>query len=264
MDLMRLHDLAAVNTYFEPRKGETAHTYLATKQHDMAESIQNDRGEYVGVNVLTKYKGKQISGKVVSVNGTNNNSDLTSDNTSGPTNIVQRQWTVRFAGGFTKRYSRHSLEEMLVVGEKEKIGKQLDYIFISNRRKSCVMQCRPRWGPSRHRNRHGQRDDHTLLEWKWKWRLRTVKANPVRDYTPLYKIKQETNSAILTNFETVLTHRLTELEYSNDTDTSTAMYDKFRKAVTHATEATLPIRRKTKNLRAHQSTVQATHRNDRH
>ena len=40
MDLIRLHDLTAVNTYFEPREGETAHTYLATKQHDMTESIQ--------------------------------------------------------------------------------------------------------------------------------------------------------------------------------------------------------------------------------
>ena len=32
MDLMKLHDLTAVNTFFAPKKNETVHTYLATKQ----------------------------------------------------------------------------------------------------------------------------------------------------------------------------------------------------------------------------------------
>ena len=103
--------------------------------------------------------------------------------------------------------------------ETEKIGKQLDYVLISRRRKSCVTQCRPRWEPSIHRNIHGHRNDHALVECIWRWRIRAEKSVEVKDFSPLYV--QETDdhgnpveNKLLEFFERVIRARLIELKYS--------------------------------------------------
>ena len=257
MDLMRLHNLVAANTYFKPEEGKSVHTYLATKQRGMSDEIQNDRGEYVGACVLAKYKGEPVKGKVVAIQDENANSRTPADPNTGSTNArrIRRNWIVRFADGYTKKYSKKALQKIMVIHETEKIAKQLDYILISNRRKSCVTNCRPRWAPSRHRDLHGHSNDHALLECTWRWRLRKVKTNPVRDYTPLYApptVDEHGNpvaNALLTTFETSLRDKLAALKYSKDSDTSGAMYEKFCAAVTHAAETTLPLRIRTKGIK---------------
>ena len=74
-----------------------------------------------------------------------------------------------FAVSTVRRWLRdplwqEGLGKILVVEETEKIDNQLDYVLISRRHNSCVTQCRPRWGPSKHRDLHGHRNDHTLVE----------------------------------------------------------------------------------------------------
>ena len=74
MDLLRLHELTAVNTLFQPRHGKEVHTFLHTApqggdaQGGQADS-DNDYGEYVGSYCKCKYHGKQIGGRVKAVFG---------------------------------------------------------------------------------------------------------------------------------------------------------------------------------------------------
>ena len=109
----------------------------------------DDQGEYVGRTVQTKYKGKTISGTVEASLGTQGG---------------EREWVVRFKDKYVTHYSREQLEKILLVAETEKSGKQLDYVMVSARRVSCVTQCRPRWGPSKHRDLYGHKNDHALID----------------------------------------------------------------------------------------------------
>ena len=138
-------------------------------------------GEHVGDNVLTQYRGNMVKGKVEAVYGTDNG---------------DRRWIVRFADGYTKRYNKQSLLKILIYKETAKIGKQLDYALISNRWKSCVKNCRPRWGPAMHRDRHGHKNDHALVECTWRWRLKSHKKIWTKDFNPLY-VKRPTSTATL-------------------------------------------------------------------
>ena len=137
--------------------------------------------------------------------------------TSSPnqnSNGYTKKWITKYADGYIARHARKELEDVLIVEEKPKTGKQLDYILVSARRKSCVLQCRPKWGPSMHRNKHGQRDDHALVECSWKWRLRKVKTRPTRDFSVLYADKctdvagNTTPNTTLTEFDKAMSAKL--------------------------------------------------------
>ena len=67
MQLLRLHDLTAVNTFFQPRHGKQVHTYLHTAPQ--GGNNDSDYGEYVGAHCIAKYKGKQIGGRVKAAYG---------------------------------------------------------------------------------------------------------------------------------------------------------------------------------------------------
>ena len=137
--------------------------------------------------------------------------------------------------------------------ETDKVGKQLDYVMVSARRVSCVTQCRPKWGPSKHRDLHGHKNDHALVECTWRWRLKTVRSQSVKDYDYLYEQKIDDNGnpikdEILQAFEDELEHNLGDLDYSMY-DSATDMYRKFCTAVVHAVKIILSTIKKRKGIR---------------
>ena len=60
--LMRLNQLATVNTMFQPKRNKFVCTFLQTETSDN-ENV-NDFGKYIGQKVKTKYKGVWVSGVV--------------------------------------------------------------------------------------------------------------------------------------------------------------------------------------------------------
>ena len=227
MQLMQLHELTAANTLFEPRCTSALYTYLQTKSSE--QSAAGDHGEYVGETVRTRFKNKWYEGLVLATHGRNG----------------KQQWTVKYSDKFTQQYGRISLEKILVRTKREKIGKQIDYIFVSSRWKSCVTNCRTRWGPSIHRDIHGERNDHALVECNWKWRIRTIKSQPRKDLNCLYTQVKDANGNPTANphmlaFEEALDAKLKELKYSASDDNTTAMYAKICTAIEHAIDATVP------------------------
>ena len=188
MQLLRLHELTAVNTLFPPRHGKEVHTYLhtapqggCTQGGQDGANAENDYGEYVGTQCKAKYKGKHINGKVKAVFG----------------GKKSKRWIVQFDDGFVLRCGQKTLKKLLIVTKKKQLGKQLDYILVSSRWQSCVRSCEPKWGPSMHRNIHGHKGDHALLACTWNWRIRTEKQQPTKDFSALAQ------AAVLEDFNDV-------------------------------------------------------------
>ena len=65
LDLMRMYDLYAVNTHFEPKKNETVNSYLCPKPK--VDHAQGDFGLYVGAQVSANYNVKIVAGEVINV-----------------------------------------------------------------------------------------------------------------------------------------------------------------------------------------------------
>ena len=85
-----------------------------------------------------------------------------------------------------------------------------------------------------HRNIHGQKADHALLACEWKWRLRSVKSQPAKDFSSLQKAET------CGHFNDAIEEKLVQLAYNAKTDDATAIYDKMCMAIQHAVEKTLP------------------------
>ena len=162
LELMHMHELTAANTLFEPRHQSALYTFLQSERDGMRE--HGDMGEYVGRKTKVKCKDTWITGTVKSVH-----------NIDG-----EQEWLVCNSNDTVHRYNRKHLEKILVRTAKRKVGKQLDYILVSTRWKSCIRSCRTRWGPSMHRDLHGEKNDHALLECVWNWRIRTEKHAHVK------------------------------------------------------------------------------------
>ena len=73
---------------------------------------------------------------------------------------------------------------------------KLDYCLVANRWKSCVEDCRVKWGTSLHR--FGKKFDHGLLSTTWTWRIRTVKTSPpwlwCNEYRTVGRLRQRTTA----------------------------------------------------------------------
>ena len=217
LDLMHMYDLYAVNTHFEPKHGETVHTYLCPKPKKVSD--QGDFGLYVGERVACNYNGKLINGNITSVAlGNGQEEDV---------------WTVQFDDGYTTQCGKQKLQDLLQNAENVQIKKQIDHILISSRWRSSVLQCRPRWGPSIHRSITGKPSDHALLECTWKWRMRLIKSNPVPDYSVLREDKY------VQMFERAVQAKLQSLQFSKADETAD-MYAKMCAAITHAAKEVLP------------------------
>ena len=61
MDMLRLNDLAAVNTFFQPKPSKTVHTYLHTKR----DADADDTGMHVGREVKQRYRVQWVTGEVI-------------------------------------------------------------------------------------------------------------------------------------------------------------------------------------------------------
>ena len=63
---------------------------------------------------------------------------------------------------------------------KQKRPTKLDYLCVSNRWKSMILDCKVRWGPAIHR--FDQQFDHGFLIAKWRWRTKRVKKKRRPDF----------------------------------------------------------------------------------
>ena len=237
MQLMQLHELSAANTLFKPRRRSALQTFLQTKRSDTI--AHNDLGEYVGKKTVAKFKGRWIRGEVKSTSTDNDD---------------EQQWLVKFDDGYIKIYDRKALEAILVREPSEKVGRQLDYILISTRWKSCVQQCRTRWGPAIYRDLHGEKNDHALLECTWTWRIRMQKKEKCKDLDCLYEDPTDEEgkpieNVIRTEFQESVAASLTQQGYDAVNDDTTTMYEKTVNAINHAIETVIPTKEKTSGIR---------------
>ena len=228
MQILQLHELTAVNTTFEPRRTSALHTFIQTKRKEDSES---DYGEHVGKSVRTRYKNEWYQGDVVSTYGQNG----------------KQKWIVKYTDNYVRHYGRKQLENILTRIKKEKIGKQIDYVIVSSRWKSCVVNCRTRWQPAIHRDIHGERNDHALVHCIWKWRLRVTKSKPCKDLNYLFSQKKDehgnpVSKARMATFETAVEDKLEQLNFSASNDNATDMHSKICTAINHAIETTVPSR----------------------
>ena len=224
-ELLRIYNLTAINTTYRPKKGKSVHTFLKTKR---SENINSDLSQlYVGRTATCKYKKRWITGKVIAP------SVITSE----------PAWIVRYSDGYHKTYNEESLKKVLVHEKPDKVGHQIDYIFVSRRWKSSVTSCSVSWAPSIHRNLHGEKDDHALLHTKWKWRIHSPKTRIVKDFTALTKVWRDEQGNLIANptlnaFSAVVESKMTELG-SQDMD-AIALHKCMSAAIKYAIDTTLP------------------------
>ena len=130
LDVMHMYGLTAAYTIFEPKHKTALHTFLQTERGGM--SAHGDLGEYVGAKVKLKINNKWDTGIVKSTSH------------SGE----EQEWLVTNDDGSTHRLNRAQIEKSLVRTTRKKSDKQLDYILVSTRWRSCIKNCRTRWGPA--------------------------------------------------------------------------------------------------------------------
>ena len=145
MDMLRQFDLFAINTNFQAKHKSSNATFIKTTAVESYERYESyeDLGFLTGKQVITRYHSNWIKSTVKAL-----------DNSSTSNDEVKK-WTVVFEDDYTMRCSERWIIEHLVLKSKTKrkrIQKQIDYIFVSNRWRSSVMDAKVRWGPSIHRN----------------------------------------------------------------------------------------------------------------
>ena len=92
-----------------------------------------------------------------------------------------------------------------------------------------------RWAPSKHRSLHGDREDHGMVASTWKWKIRSVKPQPKKDFSVL---KQPEMAA---KFDRIVEEKLAEQGCTRDTDpNATELYNYMSTAIHHAIETVLP------------------------
>jgi len=114
--LLRLNQLAAVNTMFQPKKNHSVCTFLQTESAGNNNQV-NDFGKYIGNDVKANYKGEWIKGVVESAY----------TNKKG-----QMRWSLRFNDDHVMQCTEKQMRNMLVYVRRKQIGRQLDYILIQN------------------------------------------------------------------------------------------------------------------------------------
>lgn len=63
----------------------------------------------------------------------------------------------------------------------------MDYILVSNRWLTCVLDAGVRWRPSEHRNIYG-RADHALVQCKFSWKIRSPKPKKKKEFVVLFDV----------------------------------------------------------------------------
>ena len=132
---MKNHDLFTVNNKF--RKRQSPATYLNV----IAQGTAGVHDQYLGREVKVRWKSKDRFGKII-------------ENFSDRYGV--RRWKVQFNDGYVKSYLESELERILILQKRTIEGKQLDYIFVSNRWLTSVEDASVKWGPSEHWNLYGR------------------------------------------------------------------------------------------------------------
>ena len=96
-----------------------------------------------------------------------------------------------------------------------------------------------------HRDLHGEKNDHALVECRWKWRIRAVKPQPAKDFDCIYAQEQDGQGNPTVNqkrlaFIKAIEDKLADLQYDEVDDNTTEMYEKICAAIHHAIDTTLP------------------------
>ena len=98
-----------------------------------------------------------------------------------------------------------------------------------------------------HRDLHGEKNDHALVECKWTWRIRTKKTQACKDFDCLFTQKRDkagSPTECMIQFEEVVSKKLKELAYDATTNSATEMYDKICESINFAMDTVLPTRRR--------------------
>ena len=118
---------------------------------------------------------------------------------------------------------------------------KLDYICMSNRWKSMVINSKTRWGPSIHR--FGQAFDHGLLSATWRWKTKRKKKTKARNYAAL------TENQSWPEFDTALRIKLQKEEeprrYEKEPDNEALdnRYSRFTSCVYETIQEIVPERK---------------------
>ena len=121
--------------------------------------------------------------------------------------------------------------------------KKLDYFFVSNRWKSCVQNSKTDWAPSEHR--FGKLFDHSLIKIKWKWRVKTEKSVPTKDYKAMDRSKwQQFGAEFLSAMEKSETPTSQDANESID-ENLTRMNSCLRQAI----ETTVPNKKRLSTIK---------------
>lgn len=163
-------------------------------------------------------------------------------------------WKVRFADGYEEMYGEKKLKKILVRQRRNMEGKQLDYILVSNRWLTCVLDASVRWGPSEHRNVYG-RADHALVQCKFSWKIRSPKPKKRKDFTSLFEtdvgLQEEGKPLSVEVFNEALETKMEELiaaRGDDEADTVEWQYADMCCALQHAI-STLPDVSKTTHVK---------------
>ena len=180
MEVMRMFNLRAVNTDFQPADNKPATTFT------MPNKVNQQSRDLSGKYIKLKYKGLKHKGKI-----TGPTALAAAESTNSPTSNPSL-WNVEFDDGFKTSMCPCKIKEYLIKPRDPKnasLEKQLDYILVSNRWKSSVSDVKVRWGPSIHRN--GRKADHALVMSRWKWKVRSPRQSARKDWSILSRADQD-------------------------------------------------------------------------
>ena len=161
---------------------------------------------------------------------------------------------MRFKDGYSKTYSEKELDQILVLVKRKTEGRQLDYIFVSDRWQTSVQDASVKWGPSEHRNIQGKAD-HALVCCKWVWRLQANKSKKVKDFGALDEKTRE-GRQVIAKFNEAVTAKTEELRAEQSKITIERQYEHLCEAINHAIRTTLPDRQNGKRI--HRSVSERT------
>ena len=201
IDIMRMFDLVAANTLHQPKKGHSSTTFVqnikdssdsshtnghtalhcplvnaSSYDHSIATSAVPNTSttstteSFLGRKVITKYRGKFIQGTV---------------KFGFKEGGVQR-WSISFNDDYQSHFDSTWVKGHLceTCQPQKKRHSQIDYILVSKRWASSIVDTKVSWAPSIHRNIYGKAY-HALVWAKWIWKVRAIKGTPGRSWNSL-------------------------------------------------------------------------------
>ena len=127
--------------------------------------------------------------------------------------------------------------------------KKLDYFLVSNRWKSSVSNSKTDWAPSLHR--FGKAFDHSLLRIDWRWRIRSEKRPPSKDFKAMNEEKWcALNNEIITQMNSAegATYDIKDSELDKAPGVDAAL-NYFNNSISKAIEKCVPNKSKSASIK---------------